>query len=56
MVGNKKGYNYDCRERISAYINSLSKELPEELIRLEEEAHNNNVPIIKEETQGLLHF
>lgn len=43
-------------ERISAYINSLSKELPEELIRLEEEAHNNNVPIIKEETQGLLHF
>ena len=43
-------------ERISAYINSLSKELPEELIKLEEEAHDNKVPIIKKETQGLLHF
>ncbi len=43
-------------ERINAYINSLAKELPEELIKLEEEAHDNDVPIIKKETQGLLHF
>lgn len=43
-------------ERINAYINSLSEDMPQELIRLEEEALNNHVPIIRKETQGLLRF
>lgn len=43
-------------ERISAYINSLSEDMPQELIRLEEEALRNHVPIIRKETQGLLRF
>lgn len=43
-------------ERITAYINSLEKELPPELLTLEREAHENHVPIIKKETQGVLRF
>ncbi len=43
-------------ERITAYINSLEKELPPELLTLEREAHKNHVPIIKKETQGVLRF
>ncbi len=43
-------------ERITAYINSLEKELPTELLALEKEAIKNQVPIIKKETQGLLRF
>ena len=43
-------------ERITAYINSLEKELPPELLTLEKEAHKNHVPIIKKETQGVLRF
>lgn len=43
-------------ERITAYINSLDKELPRELLHLEKEALNNYVPIIKKETQGVLRF
>lgn len=43
-------------ERITAYINSLAQELPPELLELEKEALNNNVPIIKKETQGILKF
>ena len=41
-------------ERISAYINSLGHELPDELLELEHQAQSNHVPIIKRETQGLL--
>jgi len=43
-------------ERITAYINSLDAELPPELAALEREALDNNVPIIKKETQGVLRF
>jgi predicted O-methyltransferase YrrM len=43
-------------ERITAYINSLSEDMPQELICLEEEALNNHVPVIRKETQGLLKF
>jgi len=43
-------------ERITAYINSLEKELTPELLSLEKEAIDNHVPIIKKETQGLLKF
>jgi predicted O-methyltransferase YrrM len=43
-------------ERITAYINSLEKELPPELLALEKEAIQTQVPIIKKETQGLLRF
>ncbi len=43
-------------ERITAYINSLEKELPPELLNLEKEALGNHVPIIKKETQGVLRF
>ncbi|NLJ96734.1 MAG: O-methyltransferase [Clostridiales bacterium] len=43
-------------ERITAYINSLDKELPPELYDLEKEAKENNVPIIKRETQGVIRF
>lgn len=43
-------------ERITAYINSLDKELPMELLHLEREALSNFVPIIKKETQGVLRF
>ena len=43
-------------ERITAYINSLDKELPPELYDLEREAKENNVPIIKRETQGVIRF
>lgn len=44
------------KERITAYINSLDKELPPELYDLEKEAKENNVPIIKRETQGVIRF
>ena len=43
-------------ERITAYINSLEKELPPELLTLEKEALKARVPIIKKETQGVLRF
>ena len=43
-------------ERITAYINSLDTELSSELAALEKEALENNVPIIKKETQGVLKF
>ena len=43
-------------ERITAYINSLEKELQAELLALEKEAQENHVPIIKKETQGVLRF
>ena len=43
-------------ERITAYINSLEKDMPRELIGLERQALENHVPIIKKETQGLLRF
>lgn len=43
-------------ERIAAYINSLAVEITPELLKLEKEALENYVPIIKKETQGLLKF
>jgi len=43
-------------ERITAYINSLDKELPAELYNLEKEALENKVPIIRKETQGVIRF
>lgn len=43
-------------ERITAYINSLEKELPPELLNLEREAIHHHVPIIKKDTQGVLRF
>ncbi len=43
-------------ERITAYINSLSIELPLYLGTLEKEAVKEEVPIIKKETQSLLRF
>ncbi|MDF2868945.1 MAG: hypothetical protein K0R05_520 [Anaerocolumna sp.] len=43
-------------ERITAYINSLSSELPPYLGRLEKEALKEEVPIIRKETQSLLQF
>lgn len=43
-------------ERITAYINSLEKELTPELLALEKEALQHHVPIIKKETQGVLKF
>jgi predicted O-methyltransferase YrrM len=43
-------------ERITAYINSLEAELTPELLSLEKEALDNNVPIIKKETQGVIRF
>jgi predicted O-methyltransferase YrrM len=47
MIGN---------ERITAYINSLERELPPELLALEKEAKENHVPIIKKEAQGIIRF
>jgi len=43
-------------ERITSYINSLDAELPPQLLALEKEALDENVPIIKKETQGVLRF
>lgn len=43
-------------ERITAYINSLEKELTPELLSLENRALEQHVPIIKKETQSLLRF
>ncbi len=43
-------------ERITAYINALSSELPPYLSILEKEARREEVPIIKKETQSLLQF
>jgi predicted O-methyltransferase YrrM len=43
-------------ERITAYINSLEKELTPPLLALETEALGKHVPIIKKETQGVLRF
>lgn len=43
-------------ERVTAYINSLDRELPEELLELEKEALINHVPIIKKDTQSFLRF
>lgn len=44
------------KERITAYINSLDKELSAQLYELEKEAKENKVPIIKKETQGVMRF
>jgi len=43
-------------ERITAYINSLDADLAPFLLALEKEALENNVPIIKKQTQGVLRF
>jgi predicted O-methyltransferase YrrM len=43
-------------ERIAAYINSLDRDLPPQLLLLEQEAEKNKVPIIKKETQGVIRF
>jgi predicted O-methyltransferase YrrM len=43
-------------ERITAYINSLGRELTPELLELERKALENKVPIIKKETQGVIRF
>lgn len=43
-------------ERITAYINSLEKEISSELLTLEQDALEHYVPIIKKETQGVLKF
>lgn len=43
-------------ERITAYINSLGRDLTPELTALEKEALEHQVPIIKKETQGVLRF
>lgn len=43
-------------ERITAYINSLEKELSPELFTLEKDALEKHVPIIRKETQALLRF
>lgn len=43
-------------ERIASYINSLAKELPEHLRKIEKEALEDYVPIIKKPTQELLRF
>lgn len=43
-------------ERITAYINSLDKELSPQLYELEMEAEKHMVPIIKKETQGVIRF
>lgn len=42
--------------RITSYIESLDPGLPEELQRLEEEARQKGVPVIRSETQFLLRF
>ena len=44
------------KERITAYINSLDKDLPPKLYKLEQEALKNKVPIIRKETQGVIRF
>ncbi|MBO4781159.1 MAG: O-methyltransferase [Lachnospiraceae bacterium] len=43
-------------EHIEDYINSLDRDLPEELDRLEKWALNNKVPIIRKSMQSLLRF
>ena len=43
-------------ERITAYINSLTKELPDYLDVLDKKALEEGVPIIRKETQSLLRF
>lgn len=43
-------------ERITAYINSLDKELSPQLYELEKEAARTKVPIIRKETQGVIRF
>lgn len=43
-------------ERITAYINSLEKELPSPLKELEKNALLEGVPIIRKETQAFLRF
>lgn len=56
IIVSRTFYNMIVNERITAYINSLEKELREELLNLEREAILNHVPIIKKETQGVLRF
>ena len=41
-------------ERITAYINSLDQGLGPLLTQIEKEAHEDFVPIIRQETQSLL--
>jgi len=43
-------------ERITAYINSMEKELPAHLKELEKSALSEGVPIIRKETQTFLRF
>ena len=46
----------NIEERISAYINSLDRELSPQLYELEKEAKKSNVPIIGRETQRIIRF
>ena len=43
-------------ERIADYILSLDTEMPEYLIKMEEEALRDEVPIIRKDSQGLIQF
>lgn len=43
-------------ERLTDYINSLAKPLPESLRKIEKEALENHVPIIRKDMQSLLCF
>ena len=43
-------------ERIAAYIQSLESDMPQELRKIEKEAIEDYVPIIKKPTQSLLRF
>ena len=43
-------------ERIGLYLHSLDRDLPEKLRTIEKEALEDEVPIIKKSTQGLLRF
>jgi predicted O-methyltransferase YrrM len=53
----KLGYdNMIVNERITAYINTLERELPTHLYELEQTALSEGVPIIKKETQTFLRF
>lgn len=47
---------FQKEERINVYLNSLMEDMPKRLIKLEEEALNEGVPIIRKQSQGLLRF
>jgi predicted O-methyltransferase YrrM len=56
VIDKEANYIMIVDERITAYINSLVSELPNELSNLEMNALEHHVPIIKKETQGALKF